>query len=288
MSLERIVLGRSATLYKTFYSGATATDPTGSPTVTVTRVSDGSAVTTGAVTDEAAQGTWSVTIPATSNTALDWYTVDWAATVNSVSQEYLDTVEVVGDVLFTIAEARTQRPLDNTTLYSEAAIVAMRTRVEQALEDVCGVAFVPRYYRETITGDGTQTIATRWPKIRAIRSGVGAYGTYSTTLSAGDLAGIVLERSGFIYGYPWTFGYQWTLGYEHGHDRPPERVRRAALLLARSWMVAGPIDDRAATFNAGADGGTYGLVVPGRNGSWFGLPEVDAVANEYSLRLGVA
>jgi hypothetical protein len=58
--------------------------------------------------------------------------------------------------------------------------------------------------------------------------------------------------------------------------------------LARSWLVSGPVDDRASTFNAGADGGTYSLVVPGRGGSYFGLPEVDATVQEYNLRLGVA
>src|SRR5690242_10611676 len=112
--MERIVRGRSATLYKTFYADGVATDPTGSPTVTVTRLSDGTTVTTGAVTDEAAAGTWSVTIPSTSNLLLDTYTVDWAATVNGSSQEYLDTVEVAGGTFFTIAELNALKPSNAT------------------------------------------------------------------------------------------------------------------------------------------------------------------------------
>jgi hypothetical protein len=287
MAFERIVVNRSATLYKTFYSGGVAMDPDSTPTVTITR-DDGTLVTAGGVVDEAGTGTYSVTIPASENDQLDTLTVDWAAVVNTEPQEFIDTVEVAGGTLFTLAEARATRPLDNVSLYPEAAIVAMRNRVEQALEDVCEVAFVPRYYRETVTGNGTSTLSTRWPKIRAVRSVEGNYGTFNTELTADDLAGLVLSPAGAVWGYGWTFGYQWTIAYEHGHDRAPERVRRAALLLARSWLVSGPVDDRASTFNAGADGGTYSLVVPGRGGSYFGLPEVDATVQEYNLRLGVA
>jgi hypothetical protein len=62
------------------------------------------------------------------------------------------------------------------------------------------------------------------------------------------------------------------VGYEHGYSDPPMEIRRAALALAKMWLVGrrNPIDDRAITFNAGADGGTYSLAVPGRNGSSFG------------------
>lgn len=283
MSLERIVRGRSATLYKTFYSDGVAADPTGAPTVTVTRVSDGTAVTTGAVTDEVATGTWSVTIPATSNLLLDTYTVDWAAVVNSVSQEYIDTVEVAGDVFFTIAEARRLKPLDSTSVYPTDRIVEMRTIVEQAIEDECGVAFVPRYRLETIDGTGTSELLLM-PRTTSIRSAT----VTDTALTAGDLAELTYMGTGVVYGYTWTLGSgNVTVGYEHGHPRPPERIKRAALLLARAWLVAGPVDDRASTFSS-ADGGTYGLVVPGRGGSIFGLPEVDAAVQQYSLRAGVA
>jgi hypothetical protein len=64
------------------------------------------------------------------------------------------------------------------------------------------------------------------------------------------------------------------VGFEHGRDRPPERLRRAALLLAKVWLVSGPVDDRTSTLTS--DGGTFSLVTPGRGGSIFGVPEVDA------------
>ena len=96
------------------------------------------------------------------------------------------------------------------------------------------------------------------------------------------------SSAGGLYGYTWSAGYgNGVVGYEHGYDRPPERIRRAALLLAKAWLVAGPVDDRAATFSS-ADGGTYGLVVEGRGSSPFGIPAVDAAVQEYSLTVGVA
>jgi hypothetical protein len=104
--MERVVVNRSFTLYKTFYADGVATDPTGTPTVTITRLSTGATVTTGAVTDEAGVGTWSVTVSATQNTLLDTLTVTWTATVNATAQQYVDTVEVAGGTIFTIAEAR--------------------------------------------------------------------------------------------------------------------------------------------------------------------------------------
>jgi hypothetical protein len=102
--MDRVVVNRSFTLYKTFYADGVATDPTGTPTVVITRASTGAVVTTGAVTDEAAVGTWSVTVAATQNTLLDTLTVTWTATVNATPQQYVDIVEVAGDTICTIAD----------------------------------------------------------------------------------------------------------------------------------------------------------------------------------------
>lgn len=281
--MERVIRGRSFTILKTFYADGVAADPTGSPTVTVTR-SDGTTVTTGAVTDEPGVGTWSVTVAAAENTLLDTLTFDWAAVVNGVAQEFVDTVEVAGDVLFTVAEARAVKPLDNTTVYTTAAIVAMRTLVEQAMEDAADVAFVPRYYQETFSGNGTTTALLRWPKVTAVRS-ASIDGTAVSPVSS-----VVALREGLGYlSTGWTGGYgNVTIGYEHGWSSPPERIRQAALFEARYRLVMAekPGDDRAVRqdFNEGS----YTLHVPGRAGAQFMLPETDAAVAQYSLAIGVA
>ena len=51
-------------------------------------------------------------------------------------------------MLFTVAQARAMSPLADTVKYSTQKIIDARTLVETALEDACGVAFVPRYRRE--------------------------------------------------------------------------------------------------------------------------------------------
>jgi hypothetical protein len=280
--VERIVRNRSATLYKTFYADGVAADPTGPPTVTVTRLSDGTAVTTGAVTDETAAGTWSVTIPSTENTLLDEYTVDWAATVNGAAQEYLDVVEVAGDTLFSVAEARAVAPLSNTTTYPTAAIVAMRTTVEQSIEPEYGTALVPRFKRETVSGNGGTMIRLTGP-ILAVRSAT----VNGVAVTAEALADLYVSGA-------WLGGYTWPLGvgnivvdYEYGLAYPPARVKQAGLRLARQWLVNGPVDDRALGA-ASPDGNfSFGLATPGRNGSIFGLPDLDAAIMASPYRVGV-
>lgn len=285
--MERIVRGRSATLYKTFYADGVAADPTGTPTVTVTRLSDGSTVTTGAVTNEVAAGTWSVTLPSTSNLLLDTLTVDWSATVGGDPQEYLDVVEVAGGTFFTLAEARAVTPLNDETKYTDAAIVAMRTLVEDEMEQACGVAFVPRFTQQTVDGGGGRSLLLR-PTTTAVRS-VALDGTAYTV---DELSALSMSTAGSVYSASrvWAEGYSnYLVGFEHGYREPPPGVKRAALLLAKMWLVGqrSPIDDRAATF-ANAEGGTYSLVVPGRNGSTFGHPDVDSVVDRYSLHTGIA
>jgi len=280
--VERVIRGRSLTLSKTFYEDGVATDPDSPPTVAITR-SDGTTVTAGAVVDETPAGTWSVTVQAADNLLLDTLTADWTGVVNGVAQEYVDYVEVAGDVLFSIADARALKPLDNATQYPLADVIAMRTTVEEALEDACGVAFVPRYRLETVDGPGSTSLLLR-PRTTLIRSAT--VGT--TTLSAGDLADLRYSPTGLVSGYNWTCGSSnITVGYEHGWVTPPERMKRAALMLTKAWLVSGPVDDRAATFSS-AEGGTYGMVVPGRNGSRFGVPEVDATCDQYDLTCGIA
>jgi hypothetical protein len=147
----------------------------------------------------------------------------------------------------------------------------MRTTVEQAIEEEYGTALVPRYERRTFSGDGTTTLRLKDP-VRTIRSAT----VSSTVLSAGDIA-LLTNSYGFLTGYTWTAGTgNITVGYEYGLDEPPARLRMDAIRLARQWLVNGPIDDRALGA-ASPDGNfSFGLATPGRNGSIFGLPDLDA------------
>jgi hypothetical protein len=199
-------------------------------------------------------------------------------------------LEVVGGFLFNLADARALSPLDSTTNYLTADIIATRTAVEQALEQACGVAFVPRYTYEVVQGGGYKSsLIPTWPKITALRSA--SIDGSSVTISGN----VLLKPDGTLdYFMGWSsrsaFPYvnAVTVGYEHGYASPPGEIKRAALKLAKAWLVGrrNPIDDRAVTFSS-SDGGTYSLAVPGRNGSYFGDPDVDAAIDRYSFDVAV-
>jgi hypothetical protein len=283
--MERVVVNRSFTLYKTFYEGGVATDPDSSPTVAITRAT-GEVVPTGAIANETDPGTWSVTVEASENTLLDYLTVTWTAIVNAEPQIHVDYVEVAGGFLFSIPALESISLGGTSTIgtrFSTAQVVEMRTTVETAIEDEYGTALVPRYKRETLTHSTVESSLRLKPVIRTIRDAT----VNGTALSEAQLATLTFGPAG-VYGYPWTGAYSnITVGYEYGLDHPPPRIQQAALRLARQWLVNGPIDDRAAVYNI-ADGGTYSMVVPGRNGSIFGMPELDAIIHASPYRLGVA
>jgi hypothetical protein len=280
--LERIQQRTPGTLSQQWYEDGAVVDP-GTVTVGITRADGTVLVAAGAATSGTSTAPRTYNLTTTHTALLDRLLVTWTSTLKGTLVSY---VEVVGGFLFGIAEARALKPLDSVTNYTTAAIIDMRTTVEQALEEECGVAFVPRYTRETVNGPGTMTLLLKWPKVTAIRSAL--VGT--TTLTSTDLAALTYGLGGVVGGYAWTAGIgNLTVGYEHGYPTPPAEIRRAALTLAKMWLVGqrSPIDDRAITFNT-TDGGTYSLAVPGRNGSHFGHPDVDIAVDRYSLRVGVA
>lgn len=274
--MQRIVVSRSATLSRDF-----SFTPTGTPTVVVTR-SDGTTATTGAVQPTADPTVFEYTIPATELPQLDELTEVWTAVTGGVNQTFRDTIEVAGGVLFSIAEARGVTPLNDTVKYPDARIIEVRTLVEEALEDACGVAFVPRFKRERVSGHGHGELALTQPRVIAIRS-VKLDGVAVT-----DAATVIPSSAGVVY-YPayWTGGFgNYEVAYEHGYTTPPARVRHAALRLAKRWLIEGPVDDRATSMST--EDGTFSLVTPGVRGALFDIPEVNAVVQQYGVQALVA
>jgi hypothetical protein len=292
MSVERVQQGLAVTVYADFLRDGVGENPSpDSATVTVTRGSTGTVLYTdaAAVDIDDPAGRFGFTLSPTDTALLDTLTLDWTVTFDDVEQTARTVVEVVGGFLFSVAEARALPPLNNTATYSTDRILEYRTLAEQTIEDLCERAFVPRYRQETLDGSGTNGLMLSRPDLRSIRSVATTSAGVSTPYSVDDIALLALNPSGIVhsYGATWASGYSnITVGYEHGTDHPPARIKQAALLLARSWLVKGPIDDRATGQVVGDV--SFGLVVPGRNGSYTGLPEVDAAIDQYSLHTGVA
>lgn len=260
--MDRIAQGLSATLSHTFFSDGTPTNPSpDAATVTITR-DDGTTVVTDATVTNTGVGMVTFTLTPAQTALLDVLTVSWTASFGGQSQTFKSRVEVAGGFLFTIAELRAESTqLASTTNYPTSKVTSMRTTVESALESRLGYALVPRYTREKISG--TRHILGK-PYVRALRSVI----TNGAAIAAPELAALTYSDvvlAGYANG---------TVAYEHGRDNDDPEAGQAALMLAKAWIISGPVDDRALGF-ANESGGSFGLDTPGRNGSFFGLPAVN-------------
>lgn len=282
--MERVIQGRSATLTHTFFSDGVATNP--SPdvaTIGITRDDGSVLVAAGSATVDTGTGTVTYTLTPAQTALLDILTLTWTATFGGQSQTFVDIVEVVGNVLFTVAEARAISALSNTSTYPTAAIVKARTTVESRMEKACSVAFVPRYRRETVSGSGSTQLQLSRRLVTAVRS----VSLEGTVLSPAELLTIVPSTHGGIsYLGGWTPGFNnYSVAYEHGYAYVPPEISDAALTWAKNLLIKGPIDDRTTAFTT--EDGTFSMMVPGLRGSISGIPDVDAVLHDHDLTLCV-
>jgi hypothetical protein len=275
--LERILQLTPGTLTQQWYEDGVAVDP-GTVTLGITRADGSVLVAAGTGTTGAGTAPRTYSLTTTHTALLDTLTVTWASTSKGT---LVSRVEVAGGFLFSVAELSAR-----VTGFTTAQLVGMRTTVETEFENACGCAFVPRYARDTLDGNGGRSLMLR-PLVTSVRTA----SVNGFAFSAADLAALTISTTGSVYSpRAWTCGTGNVLvGYEHGFQDTPAGVRQAALILAKTWLTGqrSPIDDRATTF-ASTDGGTYSLAVPGRGGSTFGVPDVDAVVDRYDLRVGLA
>lgn len=280
---QRILRGVSATLsWQNVDGDGTAAAPAGTVTVGVTKADGSMLVAAGTATSGTGSDPRTYALSAANNLALDLLTVTW--TDGGDSSTHTTYVEVVGGYYFSVAEARaSDQSLTNTATYTDAAIIAARREVEEEFERICGVAFVPRYNRQTIVSP--QPLLLEHGKVRTLRS-VRDYSTATaySTVAASDLAELVGSPSlRSLAGYTFS-GPRLVVEYEHGYDRPPAEVKRAALqrLRYRLNMAKSAIPDRATSFSID-QGGTYRLDTA--DASSTGQPDIDAVLDRYAERV---
>lgn len=188
---------------------------------------------------------------------------------------------VVGQPYFTIAEFRARYPTLSTTEYTDAIIAQYRTTAERAIEDACGRAFVPRVATDTLHGNGGTLLQLTYPFVRTVLSAT----VDGTAVAAGD---ILVAGTSTVYYPRWASGYSnIVITYEHGADSPSGEAQLAAMMLAKDWMVRGPVSDRATQELVSQDGGTVNLATPGMFGTHFGIPAVDAFVASNRIPLGI-
>jgi hypothetical protein len=282
MSLIRILVTTEVTLTHTFYVDEVPTDASGAVTATLKRL-DGTTVTSGTATHPGPTGVYMFAVP--EQATVDTLTLDWSGTLAGAVVSVRDHVEVVGGFLFGLAEARAAHPgIANTTAYPSSLLAEKRLEVEQECERICRLAFVPRFARVTLSGDGTDWLPTPDSELRVLR----AVSVDGTAWSAPDVAAVNVLKYGALKR---PIGAVWPVGdsniiveYEHGFDYPPSDLTEAAILRLRSRiaMPLSGIPDRATSFTV-TEGGTFRLSVPNRDRT--GIPDVDAVYEGYASQV---
>lgn len=241
-------------------------------------------VTTG--TPSHASDTLTFSVPAASITKLDTYRLVWTATVAGVTATWTSNVEIVGGYLFEIADLRAQdRAFADTTKYPSDVLREVRAWVEDVIEGprAADVAFVPRGRR--VTTDGTDRAALMVPDLE-LRN-VYAVTVDGTAWTAPQVATVTCD-DGVLWLNASSPAGVWAAGrrnvvlhYTHGYDRPPGAITRAALMLAREYLIKTDIPGRATATSIGDQ--MFRLTIAGRDGVT-GLPEVDAAIAQFGRK----
>jgi len=266
--VDRILYRSRAQITGSFVIDGVAGDPT-PDTATVRIVRADSTELLAGNADEAGAGKYAKTLEPAQTTPLDQLTADWTAGDQQITTTYH---EIVGGFLFTVRDAEARLPdLD------AAAHRAGRTLAEEALEDACGVAFVPRYALDTYDGNGRTLLRPRRRHVRKVRS-VTVDGVAYTPE---QLAEVKISETGRLYspaGWPTGYG-NIVIGYEHGYDFPPARAGNAALLLLERWRADQPTGERVVA--GSIDRVSFRLAVAGKDGEVFDVPEANAIVAMY-------
>lgn len=290
MGLTRVRRTAAAVLTQTFYVGEDPSDAAGDVTVAVRRL-DGTLLASGIATKPGSttgQYQWILTggptAPASVTWQLDHLVVTWTGTVGGALMTLTDRVEVVGGFVFGLAEARqADSSLANPVKYPTSLLAAKRIEVETELERITGQAWVPRFGRFALDGNGYAGLAV--PKVYPVRA-LRAVGT----VEAGVLTALTLPTAATLDQYgnltraggrPWPLGFgNVVLELEFGNDEPPPDLRDAAIYRLRSRLnlTRSGVPDRVNVYTT-PDGSTYRITMPGPNTT--GIPEVDGIYQSY-------
>jgi len=294
-------------LAKTWYVDGTPTD-VGAVTIGIVDGNGDVIVAAGTSTTNNANGTYTYSLA--DQAAPDQLTLTWTRV--STGADLVDRVELVGNWLFTEAQARTFAakadatsaliPLASSTEYPDPMIADERARICDDLEYWTGRGWVPRYARLELVGTGTAALELRNGICRtadaymlnrpgrlndiAILLNVTVGGS---TVSVADveidtLRGNLIHKSGF-----WTNGiitnpYNVVVEYVYGLPFTTDGVDRIALKLLIDRLVPSAWPDRV--LSADTEYGTTRLIQPGGPmGNVSRLPEVNDWVNRHNYKV---
>lgn len=269
----------------------TATNCDDPPTVTVVNAA-GTTLTAPVVADAPGAGVYTATLTPAHAADLDVLTVTWTGAVSSVAQVYVQTVEVVGGFYASIVDLR--EALKGRTddaegnRFSVSLLMRIRDRYEDTCERVCGVAFVPRYHRETLFGNDLPTLHLSKARPRTLRS-VSIDGTAQTVgnFAVDAVTERLIARSGSISSSR-DFAANVAVGYEHGFDAPPADLREEALNAMVADILASTSDRPVNEISQEYNGQTIRFSTPNpKMGRPTGILNLDPILVRESMRFGV-
>lgn len=282
----RLLRSTGTDITETFYMNGDATDcDSDLVAVTVTR-ENGTILAAGAGVPTGNDGEYRFALTATDTAALDFLTVTWAGAIDGDAQTITSYVEVCGAFLTSLAELRKTTPLNDAVTYTVADLIDGRTLAEAALEDACGVAFAPRYFRTKVDGTGTCDVLLPPRPLTITSVVVGANSSSAgTTLTADELSDLEVYEDGRVYNpLGWTEGRRNVeIKGTHGYAQVPPRVGLAVRKLAKRYLVDSAVSDRATSMTNDAGQFTY-LLTAGVKDQVFDVPECLAVVNQYGVR----
>lgn len=290
----RLLAGTRGDITVRCYRDGVLTTPSGTLTFSVVDA-DGTAVASGTPTTTPTEpGVITATLTAAQAASMNRLTVTWGGLVFGTEPAVSLTTqhEVVGDLLFTLAEARAfdNGAMASQVTYSDDALLRFRDAITDKFEDILGFPPGRRYRREIHDGDGgpclwvNEHVGVTTLRAAALRT---AGSSTWTALTAAELADCIVRANGEIVRE--TQGY-WTKGtanvrvsYECSDLPIPGELRRAGLLVLRKLVVPSPID--MSVTQQVSEIGTFVYSQPGMKGSYVGIPEVDEILRRLSRRM---
>jgi hypothetical protein len=271
VSVQRVLRNTQATLEARFYSAGVLVDADASVVVDITRA-DGTVFATGAATTKPPATTGIYRYTLAPQASLEYFTLDFYGTFGGVVQHHPPIhADIVGAFYMAVADLRALDGLTNSTTFPQEKLEEARQWFEDVAEIFCGFAFVPRFERELLDGDGSGTLTLKRAFPRVVLSAK-IDGTAQTGLTTWDLyeSGRLIRDAGI---FP-VGRRNVEVTYEYGRDEPDAEVRQAALMAIRSRLLADRSGIPERMTSIVTELGTVVRTAPMRP---TGIPDVDSV-----------
>lgn len=255
---------------------------TGSPTVTITRDSDGSTVVKDAATSKVTspETYWKYELAGSKIPEVDLLTVIWTDGTSS----YTQYVEVVGGFLCSVSDIKEKLNESAEDLPEQWKMERERERATKDIEEACWDAFRHRYAKETFSGDRNALIELDNRNVVKILS----VEVDGDLLSESEVEELTITRLGVERnpgqwpGEGWPFGANnITIAYIYGHDAFPS-ARGPVRDLAADYLIDHPTDwQERATSYSDTNGNHYRMVTAGEKGAKFNVPSANAFVGRH-------